>query len=436
MCVVLALVPQSSAASRKILVDLSHEERIMEGEPCFDLFTNYLFRTSERGIQYRTLQDYDILFVGIPQESFNPSEIEAIAQFVSNGGGLLLVAEPPQDVRGARSQYINSLSEFFGCKFSDAMILGDYGKTQIYSQSHPVLVGVSEINWAATVYLTVTEPAEEVLHHEGKCMVACCEYGRGRVIFLSDSDLFTDQWVYKSDNNQFASNIFQWLSEPGGPYLQAEEFLDKGVVLMDAGREQLESGEFSQAESTLQRSKNYLETASTMYESDAAVNLIETVESLIADTETGTTAEALLQEGAALYESGDYVSAASKLQEAQQLFQSINVENEECTSLLQECEMEMGSTGVREHADILFSEGVTSFEKQQYERAKAKFEEALLLFTELQDSEKIEECNEWITSCEEFLDGESPITTNVFLVGAIITIMVSAVVGGWFTDRG
>lgn len=82
---------------------------------------------------------------------------------------------------------------------------------------------------------------------------------------------------------------------------------------------------------------------------------------------------------------GEYSSAAAKLKEAEALFQSIDAEKgEECSALIQKCEIGTNDKGEQDKAEALLNEGITYFRDQQHELAKTKFEETLSVFTELQ----------------------------------------------------
>jgi hypothetical protein len=48
----------------------------------------------------------------------------------------------------------------------------------------------------------------------------------------------------------------------------------------------------------------------------------------------------------------------------------------------------------------LFEEGITFYEQQEYVEAIGKFDEARILFSQVQDQEKIEECENWVATCE------------------------------------
>lgn len=346
--IVLAVV-SSPAENRKILIDLSHDERVLRtpsknNVPCFDIFKDvYDIVESYEEITYKNLQNYDILLVGMPQKSFDSSETDVIVRFVSNGGGLFLLGESEYDYRYSEPQFINSLSEMFGVDFdADALVKRNH-TTVVQGQIHPVFQGIKKIFWAASGNITVKEPSIPLLHHEGGCLMAYCEYGEGRIIFLPDSDFFLFRYIGYEDNQQFVTNILGWLSEPGGPHLHYRELLDKGIPLLEKGKEQMDSGDFDLAKSTFIRSKGYLKRALAIYESDEIDYMIEAVESFIADAEIVIKAKSLFQEGKNLYESGEYASAVENLEKAQALFQSINVSSEECASLVKECKKEMES---------------------------------------------------------------------------------------------
>jgi tetratricopeptide (TPR) repeat protein len=115
----------------------------------------------------------------------------------------------------------------------------------------------------------------------------------------------------------------------------------------------------------------------------------------------------------------DYESAKTLFAEAQIIYNSVNnsAKASECQDYIDTCAHNLEQAQLRVKAEALFNEGVNYFQQEQYEEAKTKFEEALTIFTELGDEEKIEECKEQITSCEEAGKG--------FCLG---TVMVSLIV--------
>lgn len=440
--VILASIPSSSATKRRVLIDFSHGERIVDpvsgtkGSLCIDIFEDtYEIIESNNEITYKNIQDYDMLLLCQPKESFDSSEIGVITQFVSNGGGVLFLAShiPSSISETASSNFdlipLNSLSDFFGIEFTYCNEFWVNNIIEIENQNHSILQNVRKVNSGRYGAIIVKEPSKGLLYIQQKCIVAYCEYGEGRAVFLANNEFILHPHVDVLDNQQIVINIFNWLTEPGGPHIHYKSSLDKGLALIEKGKEQMESGKFDLAKSTFTRSKSYLESALTNYESDRTRNLIKNVESLIISAETGIKAKSLYQEGKSLYEAGEYSSAVAKLEEAQTLFQSINSnKSEECAVLIEECEKKMNGKGNREQAEALLKEGITYVREEYYDLARAKFEEALILFTELQDEEKIQECEEWIASCEKPEKHKKPSSIYTgYIIGAVIVL--SLVIG-------
>lgn len=88
--------------SYKILIDLSHKERIEEF-PEFslteDVYEIEYIDKKEGPIDFDMLEDYDILFIGNIQHSqngkddkFTQDELKAIKRFIGEGGSLFLTS--------------------------------------------------------------------------------------------------------------------------------------------------------------------------------------------------------------------------------------------------------------------------------------------------------------------------------------------------------
>ncbi|KKK51827.1 hypothetical protein LCGC14_3111070, partial [marine sediment metagenome] len=86
--------------SYKIICDLSHKEKLEEfpefslGEDAYEI--DYIDK-NEGPIDFETLEDFDILFIGNIQhtgdgkkDKFSHDELKAIKKFTGEGGGLLL----------------------------------------------------------------------------------------------------------------------------------------------------------------------------------------------------------------------------------------------------------------------------------------------------------------------------------------------------------
>ncbi|KYK32681.1 MAG: hypothetical protein AYK18_15545 [Theionarchaea archaeon DG-70] len=453
---VLAMAQSVSGAEKRVLIDFSHDERIMDplsaadSLPCFDIFGDtYEIVESDDQITYRNIQDFDMLIICQPRDKFDSTEIEIITRFLNNGGGiLLLVAHNPLSGEWASSDLemvpINSLSSSFGVEFISSNQLWVNTVIQVYGQTHPLLENISRVNSGCYGALVVRNPSKGLLYVEKQkeCIAAYCEYGKGRIVYLANSEFILHPYVDNLDNRQFITNVFNWLTEPGGPYQHQKGSLDRGRDLVQKGEEHMNAGDFDTARSTFMQAINYLESALEIYESDTALNLLERANSYITNCGIGEDAEDLYREGESLSEAGDFSAAIAKLEEAQSLFQSINSRrSEDCASLIQECTtkiegiteqetaeaLEEEQERVQEWADELFNEGMTSFDQEEYNAAKTKFEEALGLFTELEDEEKIAECREQIASCDEAL--ETTQISPMMILLLLTVVIVGAVIG-------
>lgn len=453
---VLAMAQSVSGAEKRVLIDFSHDERIMDplsatgSLPCFDIFGDtYEIVESDDQITYRNIQDFDMLIICQPRDEFDSTEIETITRFLNNGGGILLLAAHNPLAGGWASSDLemvplNSVSSSFGVKFISSNQLWVNTVIEVYGQTHPLLENISRVNSGCYGALVVGNPSKGLLYVEKQkeCVAAYCEYGEGRIVYLANSEFILHPYVDNLDNGQFIINVFNWLTEPGGPYQHQKGSLDRGRDLVQKGEEQMDAGDFATARSTFMQAISYLESALEVYESDTALNLLERAHSCIANCGIGEDAEDLYQEGKSLLEAGDFSAAITKLEEAQSLFQSINSRrSEDCASLIQECNaqtereteqeaieaLEEEQERVREWAEESFSEGMTSFDQEEYNAAKTKFEEALGLYTELGDEEKISECREQIASCEEKLEATQISSMMILLL--LTVVIVGAVIG-------
>lgn len=132
-------------------------------------------------------------------------------------------------------------------------------------------------------------------------------------------------------------------------------------------------------------------------------------------------ANAYFSKAQELFNNGDYKEAQETFEKAKDAYISVGNDEKasECQDYIEQC-INFAKEEVTK-AEAIYNEGVTLFEQGEYEAAKARFEEALALYTELGDEEKIAECNQWITSCEEALE---PPVSDSCLGTAILALMV------------
>lgn len=205
-------------------------------------------------------------------------------------------------------------------------------------------------------------------------------------------------------------------------------FSNTGTQLLRKAESDFRNGQYSDAEEAYEDAIDFYSQISTLYERNKDEFLAELKEKAtecknLAEEErierNMQFAEEKFEEAMAAYNNEDYKSAKALFMEAQSQYTSVNnsAKVSECQDYIDTCTHYMEQAQSRADAEALFNEGVTYFQQEQYEEAKTKFEEALALFTELGDEKKIEECKEWIASCEE--EGKG------FCLG---TVMISLIV--------
>lgn len=164
------------------------------------------------------LTGVDVLVLMFPMVSLTPSEATAIHDFVSAGGGLLLVGTDYNTQWGFNSSNLNSVSEEYGITFNLDSWLG----TTLELETHHLTQDVSSINLnydfkLRACSMTVESPATVVVTGGGNSIAAVAEAGSGRVVAVSSAAPFTmyrtllDWQTEDDDLFQFTLNIVDWL---------------------------------------------------------------------------------------------------------------------------------------------------------------------------------------------------------------------------------
>ncbi len=222
----------------------------------FDHFEEYDYpwAPTELELSGPRLEPYDILFINLLHDrnpDFTQDEVEAIKEFVHDGGGLFVIGDHTNVYRHA--ERINRFLEPMGLHMMYHTAV-DY--PPVYSVSglgwimmfdfadHPVNEGVEMISfktggpidsenpdddlvftsdqsfadyWDESndggYYGTWSQGDDEELEPSGPLSVAAAtEYGDGRVALVGDQNIFGDGWVNLGHNFEFAANIVEWLA--------------------------------------------------------------------------------------------------------------------------------------------------------------------------------------------------------------------------------
>ena len=160
--------------------------------------------------------------VGGGSPVFSDDELRAVADFVQDGGGLVVLGETEEDKYGSN---LNELLAPFGVRlanttafdFSDATM-----PTWVPAQAAPGLddrsllhrvrevklyrAGTLEADHAGAIVLQTGPSADPPLAG----LLAAATYGDGRVVVVADSDLFGDDHLPDHDHRQLWLNVVYW----------------------------------------------------------------------------------------------------------------------------------------------------------------------------------------------------------------------------------
>ena len=188
------------------------------------------------------LEDYDILILKCPTNSYSNEEIWSIVQFVERGGGLYLIGDHT-DVFGMNT-FLNQVSENFGIGFkTDATYELGTGMMSIYEPDdmflHPIVQNVEQFDFMTSCTLQaplnsenviignrlISEPGtystenffrESVASPESEygllLQVAAVKYGKGRVVAFSDSTVFSSFSMFSDGYKSFNFGVIEYLN--------------------------------------------------------------------------------------------------------------------------------------------------------------------------------------------------------------------------------
>ncbi|MFW6153724.1 MAG: DUF4350 domain-containing protein [Planctomycetota bacterium] len=173
---------------------------------------------------------------------FSPKEIEAVHDFVSGGGGLVLHADCGVGSDGGLAD-MNTLASPYGVTFSFSESEGE-GHTLTDLVPHPVTTGVSTIGVDYQRRLTgIDPPALDLTRRPDADDVLAAVNGgpvrEGNVVCLSDSDLWSsggDRPITFADNRRLLENTMDFITAeppalPGDADLDGDVDLDDFVIL-------------------------------------------------------------------------------------------------------------------------------------------------------------------------------------------------------------
>jgi hypothetical protein len=136
------------------------------------------------------------------------SELTAIAAFVADGGGLLVMAD---NMYTPAAWHLDLITQHFGTTILQ-MTPEPYDTWFTDFADHPILDGVDELFFGCTGILLGEDPSAEVAWTDaGDCMITTC--GAREVVVVSDCSFCIDGEIIYADNELFILNVFTWLAD-------------------------------------------------------------------------------------------------------------------------------------------------------------------------------------------------------------------------------
>jgi len=246
------VIIQQDKYKGNVLFDISHEEWFAAAPSIYECCNQYgswstfaeelqnagfkVDILDQDPITFDKLNNYDVfVFGGWAHQILTTNEINAIDQFVIDGGGLLLSFDEFTE------NVYNPLSNKYGVEFMQNVGLDDptddepggYAPVLHVASTHPIFENVAFSQFYWVHYLKrVDPPSKAVLFSDGdtidqngnpaayKPMIAVAEVGDGKVVSVADANLWNNwDWdgdgsadIYDRDNLQLGINIISWLS--------------------------------------------------------------------------------------------------------------------------------------------------------------------------------------------------------------------------------
>jgi thermitase len=165
---------------------------------------------SEDTVTPDMLAHCDVFIVSAAKYMYRPDELLTIQDYVQNGGGLLLL--------GSSNWFTYSaITRFAGLPWANVTGTWWGGETTNVTQ-HQITEGVQEVYVSPILprsRIVPTPPGVGIVRDSvglNEVEVAVSEVQAGRVVCVSDVNMFSDACITYSNNRRLASNIVDWLA--------------------------------------------------------------------------------------------------------------------------------------------------------------------------------------------------------------------------------
>jgi len=218
---------EGACSKKEVVIDRYHGFKVFSWTVLEEyLEGRYALVRNTEPITPETLRGASLLIEVRVDTRFEPDELEAIVEFVWNGGGLLVCS--------SSGELVNQLLARFGVSLLQGGVydeeLGWFPVVEEFAP-HPVTQGLGPVVYDEGTALEV-EGAWTVLAFSGAStwleldgdgerdpvepagplpVMAAREYGSGRIVVIGSHFVFEDSWIYEEGNYQLMINAIDWL---------------------------------------------------------------------------------------------------------------------------------------------------------------------------------------------------------------------------------
>ena len=412
-------------------------------------------------LTYTTLRNYDVLILASFEESYSSSEIDAIRQFVENGGGLFVLGDiysQNNSVSHAFDVVFYSEEGFIADKKAEKYT-GDIHQFYVSDMTaHPITKGITQIalNGAIPIQsigkgtsLIQTSSSswldragsgfgvQDGVEEEGPftIMAAHTGIGLGRAVFFGGTMSFWNGLMYDIDqqNEELFVNAVRWLSEPGGPYKQTSTMREQAKAYFSNGKSLFfNSHDFEAAKERFEQAIDLFEQSHAIYSWNDTTDRIEEAQSYIEKCETGLQADDIFETAEDLYAQRAYEDAITEYQNAQSLYEEIEYTDKvsECTEKIEESTqwitLREEATSALQEAEDSLATAPSSLSPSGYQNSKSLYEKAQSAWEAYDNAEKVVLCEEKIQFCQQEIDNIEQ--TRMIVIVVVIIIVAGAVI--------
>jgi hypothetical protein len=211
----------SPCLSESFLWDLSHGSTVSDYD-YFDQYGSFVNNLSNNGFAVDTTSQgflvddpaaYDAIVISVltaQSSSYTPQEVTQILDYVSNGGGLLLMG----DNTYSPNPNIDPIASAFEITLGVLNIEPDDTYTSNLAE-HPIFYAINEIHVQSAGALFASQLlVPEIAWQEGTGLplIAGGQYGNGFIVALGDADVMTNGFYDLADNEQFSINAANYIT--------------------------------------------------------------------------------------------------------------------------------------------------------------------------------------------------------------------------------